>query len=219
MPPAATAADRRVAPLAGALPPQCQRDLDSLRAFVRRAVGDGRPAPAVPATEVREVLLTGATGFVGRFMLRELLCLDSDLVVHCLVRAADAEHGLQRLRAAMQEAGIWDEALAARIRVVAGDIGEAHLGLGQTAFDDLARRIDAVHHFAAEVSLSTSYSAIRHDQRGQHAQRAGAVPAHPPSSTCSTPPPWGCSRSTSAISPKSSPGTASSITDSRTWPR
>ena len=161
MPYAATAADRSVAPLAGTLPPQCQRDLNSLRAFVRRAVGDGRPAPAVPAAEVREVLLTGATGFVGRFMLRELLCLDGDLVVHCLVRAADAEHGLQRLRAAMQEAAIWDEALAARIRVVAGDIGAAHLGLGQTAFDDLARRIDAVHHFAAEVSLSTSYSAIR----------------------------------------------------------
>ena len=161
MPYAATAADRSVAPLAGTLPPQCQRDLNSLRAFVRRAVGDGRPAPAAPVAEVREVLLTGATGFVGRFMLRELLCLDGDLLVHCLVRAADAEHGLQRLRAAMQEAGIWDEALAARIRVVAGDIGEAHLGLGQTAFDDLARRIDAVHHFAAEVSLSTPYSAIR----------------------------------------------------------
>ena len=159
--PQAVAADRRVEPLAGALPPQCQRDVDSLRAFVRRAIGDGMPAAAVPVTEVREVLLTGATGFVGRFVLRDLLRQDADLVVHCLVRAADGEQGLQRLRAALEEAEIWDEAFAARIRVVAGDIGEARFGLSQSAFDDLARRIDAVHHFAADISLSASYLAIR----------------------------------------------------------
>ena len=156
-----TTADRGVAPLAGALPPQCQRDVDNLRAFVRRAIGDGMPAAAVPVAAVREVLLTGATGFVGRFVLRDLLRQDADLVVHCLVRAADGEHGLQRLRAALEEAEIWDEAFAARIRVVAGDIGEARFGLSQSAFDELARRIDAVHHFAADVSLSASYLAIR----------------------------------------------------------
>ena len=161
MPPAATAADRRVAPLAGALPPPCQRDLDDLRAFVRRAVGDGNPAPAVAVAEVREVLLTGATGFVGRFVLRDLLRMDGGPVVHCLVRAAGAEHGLDRLRAAMEETEIWDEAFASRIRVVAGDLCAARFGLGRAGFEDLARSIDAVHHFAADVNLSTSYLAIR----------------------------------------------------------
>ena len=158
---AATADDRRVAPLVGALPPQCQRDLDNLRAFVRRAIGDGNPAPAVPVTEVREVLLTGATGFVGRFVLHDLLRMDGDLVVHCLVRATDGEQGLQRLRAAMEAAEIWDEALAGRIRVVEGDLSEPRFGLGQAVFEDLARRIDTVYHFAADVNLSTSYLAIR----------------------------------------------------------
>ena len=161
MPHSATAADKRVVPLTGALPPACRRDLDNLRAFVRRAIGDGNPAPAVPVADVREVLLTGATGFVGRFVLRDLLCLEGDLVVHCLVRASDARHGLQRLRAAMEEAEIWDEAFAARIRVVVGDLCEARFGLGPDRFVDLARRIDAVHHFAAEISLSSSYQAIR----------------------------------------------------------
>ena len=161
MPPAANAADRRVAPLVGALPPPCQRDLDGLRAFVRRAIGDGNPAPAVPVADVREVLLTGATGFVGRFVLRDLLRTDSGLVVHCLVRAADGEHGLRRLRTALEEADIWDESFAPRIRVVAGDLCEARFGLGGAGFDDLARRIDAVHHFAADVNLSTSYLAVR----------------------------------------------------------
>ena len=161
MPHAATAADAKVAPLRGALPPACQRDLDNLRAFVRRAIGGGTSAPAVPVADVREVLLTGATGFVGRFVLRDLLCLEGDLVVHCLVRASDGEDGQQRLRAAMEEAEIWDGAFAARIRVVEGDLSEARFGLGPDRFADLARRIDAVYHFAAEVSLSTSYDAIR----------------------------------------------------------
>ena len=115
----------------------------------------------MPVTEVKEVLLTGATGFVGRFVLRDLLSMEGGLVVHCLVRATDGERGLQRLRGALEEADMWDEAFAARIRVVIGDVGEARFGLSRAAFDDLARRIDAVHHFAAEVSLSASYLAIR----------------------------------------------------------
>jgi len=158
---AANPTDRRVAPLKGALPPQCQRDLNGVRAFVRRAIGDGTPAAAVPVTDVTEVLLTGATGFVGRFVLRDLLCMEGGLVVHCLVRATDGEHGWQRLRGALEQAEIWDEAFAARIRVVAGDLCEPRFGLGRAGFDDLAQRIDAVLHFAAEVSLSTPYLAIR----------------------------------------------------------
>ena len=62
-----------MAPLVGALPPQCQRDVDSLRAFIRRAISEGTPAAAVSPADLREVLLTGATGFVGRFVLRDLL--------------------------------------------------------------------------------------------------------------------------------------------------
>ena len=150
-----------MAPLVGTLPPQCQRDVDSLRAFIRRAISEGTPAAAVSPADLREVLLTGATGFVGRFVLRDLLLQNADLVVHCLVRAADGEHGLQRLRAALEEAEIWDETFTARVRVVAGDIGEARLGLSPTGFDELAQRIDAVYHFAADVSLSVSYLAIR----------------------------------------------------------
>ena len=46
------------------------------------------------------------TGFVGRFVLRDLLRMDAVLVVHCLVRATDGEHGMQRLRAALEDAEI-----------------------------------------------------------------------------------------------------------------
>ena len=153
--------DTRVPPLAGALPPQCQRDVNTLRRFIHGCVSQESPAGAVSPADFREVLLTGATGFIGRFFLRDLLQHDSGLVVHCVVQADDVRHGLRRLRDALQEAEIWDEAFASRIRVVVGDIGAARFGLSDADFNDLCERIDAVYHLAASVNLASSYLAIR----------------------------------------------------------
>lgn len=153
--------DTNVPPLVGTLPPHCQRDVDTLRRFVREAISEGSLADPVSPADFQEVLLTGATGFVGRFLLRDLLRQREGLTAHCLVRANNEEHGFQRLRAALQHAEIWDEAFAPRIRVVVGDMEQARFGLGDADFSDLCRRIDAVYHFAADISLAASYVAIR----------------------------------------------------------
>ncbi len=147
--------------LAGPLPPECQQDLNALHAAVYETVSKERPAEAVPPSAFRRVLLTGATGFVGRFMLREILAHKADLEVFCLVRADDAEHGRERLRAALERAELWDDAFASRIHVVTGDVEHPRLGLSESDFDDLCLRIDAVYHLAASLNLATSYAAIR----------------------------------------------------------
>ena len=156
-----TTADTAVAPLVGSLPPQCQRDVDTLRRFVHTTISQGSPADPVSPADFREVLLTGATGFIGRFLLRDLLQQNADLVVHCVVRADHAEHGLERLRDILRHAEIWDEAFTPRIRVVAGDIGQARFGLSGADFNELCQRIDAVYHLAADISLASSYETIR----------------------------------------------------------
>ena len=154
-------ADRRVAPLVGALPPHCQQDVNTLRRFIHATVSQESPAEAVSPTAFQEVLLTGATGFVGRFFLRDLLRQKGGLVVHCLVRAETVEHGFERVRAALEQADLWDESFAPRIRIVVGDIGQARFGLSEAEFDDLCQRIDAVYHLAADLALASSYLAIR----------------------------------------------------------
>ena len=156
-----TSVDTTVPPLVGALPPHCRKDVETLRRFTHETVGKETLAAAVSPSDFHEVLLTGATGFIGRFFLRDLLQQTTDLIVHCLVQADNVEHGFERVRAALQDTEIWDEAFASRIRVVVGDIGQVRFGLNAADFNDLCQRIDAVYHLAADINLSSSYIAIR----------------------------------------------------------
>ena len=99
------------------MPPACEQDILAMRRFIRHRVGEEELAPPAAPPDFKEVFLTGATGFVGRFLLRDLLQQDKSRVVHCLVRATDSDHGFERLRGAMQQAGIWDEGFGPRLRV------------------------------------------------------------------------------------------------------
>ena len=150
-----------VPPLVGRLPPQCRRDVDDLRRFTHSAISREAPADPVSPSDFREVLVTGANGFVGRFLLSELLRQNDRLMVHCLIRADSVDHGFERIRAALRQAEVWDEAFASRIRVVVGDIRPARFGLSTADFDVLCRQIDAVYHLAADVTLVAGYAAIR----------------------------------------------------------
>ena len=109
---AALALDTRVPPLDGRLPPQCARDVEDLRRFVHSTIGRERPAAPVSPRDFKEVLLTGANGFVGRFLLRALLRQNPSLTVHCLVRGDSSAHARERLRTAMENAEIWEEEFA-----------------------------------------------------------------------------------------------------------
>ncbi len=157
----ATATRRRIPPLTGSLPPHCQIDLTALRGFVREAVTRAPLAKAISPNDFRHVLVTGATGFLGRFLVRDLLSRDSRLTVHCIVRGDRPEQGFERLRANMEHAEVWDDSFAPRIRVHAGDVAEPRFGLSDSRFRVLCEEIDAVYHLAATLSLSSSYRAIR----------------------------------------------------------
>lgn len=155
------AGGRSIPALSGSLPPECRKDADTLRRFIRECMERGPPAGPVSPGACREVLLTGATGFIGRYFLRELLRQNSGLMAHCIVRADDASRGFERIRAAMRQAEIWEESFEARIIVVVGDVAGARFGLSAGQFGELCRRIDAVYHLAADISVQASYQDIR----------------------------------------------------------
>jgi thioester reductase-like protein len=113
---------------------------------------------------MHEVLLTGATGFFGPFLLKSLL-ERGDCHYHVLVRAADPDSALQRLRGALERAGLLtaelQAALAERVRVICGDLSRERLGLDGADYERLTRQVDAVVHNAAAVNYVANYEALK----------------------------------------------------------
>ncbi|MBV6449477.1 MAG: D-alanine--poly(phosphoribitol) ligase subunit 1 [Anaerolineales bacterium] len=108
--------------------------------------------------EPKKILLTGATGFVGAFLLKDLLTMTS-AEIYCLLRADDAEQGLQRLNRNLNSYQLWDESLAHRIKPVLGDLGSPRLGLNDETFDELANQMDTIIHNGAMVNFVYPYAA------------------------------------------------------------
>ncbi|KKC04100.1 thioester reductase domain-containing protein, partial [Mycobacterium nebraskense] len=111
-----------------------------------------------------DILLTGATGFLGPFLVSSLLGRTSH-TVHALIRATDSAHGLDRIVASLRKARLWSPALDAevreRVRVVCGDLAEPQLGLGEAEFQRLAESVDAIVHNGALVNYVRTYDALR----------------------------------------------------------
>lgn len=114
--------------------------------------------PAFPAdysSRPLTIFLTGATGFLGAFILRDLLSRpDRVKKVICLVRAPDANKALDRLRDAVTGRGVWNEdwVKTSRLEAVRGDLDQDLFGLEQSAWDHVADDADAVVHNGALVS-------------------------------------------------------------------
>jgi amino acid adenylation domain-containing protein/thioester reductase-like protein len=115
---------------------------------------------APPTADAARVLLTGASGFVGRFVLAELL-EQTTTEVYCLVRAANTEAAGTRLRESLQSAGRWKRGWESRIIPVLGDLARPRLGLSEEAFSSLATTIDAIYHGGALVNFLYPYAALK----------------------------------------------------------
>ncbi|OXM49748.1 amino acid adenylation domain-containing protein [Amycolatopsis alba] len=120
---------------------------------------DFRSPLAARSGEPREILLTGATGFFGSFLLDRLLG-STEATVHCLVRASDEEHARTRIRAALDRFGLRAR-FPERVVPVVGDLASPGFGLTGARFDQLARRVDSVIHSGAQVNFLYPYSALR----------------------------------------------------------
>ncbi|ORB11408.1 hypothetical protein BST36_30435, partial [Mycolicibacterium moriokaense] len=127
----------------------------------------GAPTLAGPSTEVRTVLLTGATGFLGRYLVLELLeqlgAVDGTLV--CLVRGKDDADALRRLEKTFDSGdphllNHFHDLAADRLQVVAGDKGAESMGLDPQTWQRLAESVDLIVDSAAFVNSVLPYSEL-----------------------------------------------------------
>ena len=94
------------------------------------------------------VLLTGATGFLGAHILKELTEKDTD--IYCLVR--NEERFLNQL------SYYFDSIDLSRVKTVIGDIEKENLGLAPDIHSELCEKIDSVFHVAANVHHAGDYA-------------------------------------------------------------
>ena len=109
------------------------------------------------------VFLTGATGFLGAYLLRDLLRRSGPqikkVIVH--VRAADEVAGMGRVRKSCEAYGVWDDSWATRIEAVTGELGRDRLGLSHGDFSKVVEETDVVIHNGAQVHWVYPYSKLK----------------------------------------------------------
>jgi len=106
------------------------------------------------------IFLTGVTGFLGAFLLNELL-QQTQADIYCLVRAANVEEGKQKIRRSLESYLVWDESQSSRIIPVVGDLSQPLLGLSEVQFTALARKLDVIYHSGAWVHHAYPYSTLK----------------------------------------------------------
>ncbi len=142
------------------------RDLD-IYAFLKEDTIDHAPLEP-PLEPAHCVLLTGATGYLGRFLclewLKTLEVRDGRLI--CLVRGTDPRSALRRLT----ESFATDDSLArrfeklarGRLEIVIGDVAEPRLGLDDATWNRLAHDVDRIVHCGALVNHVLPYPELFH---------------------------------------------------------
>jgi len=119
------------------------------------------PTPLRPGGPGAAILLTGATGFLGAFLLADQLERHPDLTIYCLVRADGPGAAKGRVRANLEHYGLWREAYGQRLVGVPGDLAAPALGLDATAWRGLSERISGILHNGAQLSYVAPYGQLR----------------------------------------------------------
>ncbi len=108
-------------------------------------------------TKFKNVLLTGATGFLGIHILENLLNMNKK--VYCLIRGINVESAKKRLASMFKFyfKDSYGEEIFNKIEIVVGDMEYKNFGLSQEEIDKLGNKINLVIHSAASVKHMGKY--------------------------------------------------------------
>ena len=110
-------------------------------------------------TNYKNILLTGATGYLGSHILHELL-ITTDSRIYVLVRGDSSQEALQRLasKTRLYFGDYLFEKFGNRIIVLNGDLTKDNLGLTKEMYDNLSQIIECIIHAAANVKHYGHYN-------------------------------------------------------------
>lgn len=104
----------------------------------------------------QNILLSGVTGFLGAFLLSEIL-EQSISHVCCMVRESTEARGLGRVIDNMRRYGLWKFEYSPRIAIVLADLSRENLGIAPQIYKSLCNAIDVVFMNAAMMNFNAAY--------------------------------------------------------------
>lgn len=110
-----------------------------------------------PKTNRRNIFLTGATGFVGRFLLAQLIH-DSNAKIYCLVRGESPQHGMYRLKSVLGEWNLWQDDFESRLVPIHGDVSLPRMGCDASDYKQICEGTDVIYHCATRVNHLETYA-------------------------------------------------------------
>jgi thioester reductase-like protein len=102
------------------------------------------------------IVLTGAAGFVGRFLLVRLL-QDTNATIYCIVRARSQYDASTRICSNLKRWDLWRDEFEPRIVGVPGDLRLPRLGVDDTTYQNLVRKADCIFHCATSMNHLETY--------------------------------------------------------------
>lgn len=126
----------------------------------------GTPSGSAIDPPPPQVLLTGATGFLGAYLLCHVLAIRPRTHVVCLVRAADGDAAKIRVATNLDKYGLKIPTGEGRgedggcVSYVCGDVSQPRLGLEDAVYATLARTVTSVYHCASLVHYAHTYAAL-----------------------------------------------------------
>ncbi|GFP59163.1 nonribosomal peptide synthetase lcsA [Trichoderma asperellum] len=106
-----------------------------------------------------QVLLTGATGYLGTHILGELFNNHHVSKIVVLVRASDIDIAKERVRKVAITAGWWQKSAFCRVEVWVGNLAEPRLGLQEEQWAEMSN-IDTIIHNGAVVHYGAGYDVL-----------------------------------------------------------
>lgn len=114
----------------------------------------------INVAEAKALLLTGSTGFLGVFLLAELL-EKTQAKIYCLIRAVDEQEALIRLQRQIGCYELQDGFDWSRVIAVCGDLSEPQLGLSEIRYEEIAAQVEVIYHNGALVNFIQPYKALK----------------------------------------------------------
>ena len=127
-------------------------------------IAPGGNARTTRLSEASSVLVTGTTGFLGAFLLDQLLrTTGQDTRFYCLVRDRDPGQGESsgRVLETLKFYGLAGQSANDRVIPVQGDLASPRMGLDVDQYRELAERMDLIFHCAASVNYAYPYAGAK----------------------------------------------------------